>query len=569
MRRQKDARILGTSLLLVVTFPILALAQGRLPGAATTRNPNFPMQPIPSKASRITPPGYDKPLEFSARTELVIVPVTVSDKNGAHVSGLTQEDFTLSESGKPQPIAHVEEVRTSLRRLGRPSRPPGVFSNTLGADPTPRRLTIVVLDMINTPYLDQTRARDQLVRYLADNVDENSLLSLLTFSRRGVRVIHDFSTEPRVLIAALRRTAGQTHVSEGADSPTEPASGPVPAAIVPSPGSDPIAQASLLLQAFITEADEDVSHYQQSVSISLTLEALQHVAMAYAGVPGRKSLIWATGSFPFLIDSDTGFPQDSSPIAAYERTMQMLASANIAVYPVDVRGLMVNVAASHTSSLMTLETFASMTGGRAFYNRNDLTGSFREASGDSSAYYELSYYLDKSNTKAGWRKLNVKVRREDVRVRARSGFFVTPTTINPAYSKEMDLANALQSPMDYTALPLTVRWLEDKGKPGKKRKISFEIVLPAKTATIDDADGNRLSLEFAAVARNGAGETAANFSQTVQSRLNPQALEQIRDSGVTYSNALEFAPGEYVVRFVVRDNVSGRTGSVLAPLKVM
>src|SRR5262249_41196546 len=160
----------------------------------------------------------------------------------------------------------------------------------------------------------------------------------------------------------------------------------------------------------------------------------------------------------------------------------------------------------------------------------------------SAAYYMLGYYLDKKNTKSGWRKLKVRVARDDVRVRARTGFFVDQSMVDPSLTRELDLAVALLSPLDYTSVPMTVRWTEVKGSGGK-RKVGFEIVLPANVASIDESDGNRYSLEFLAQARTGNGEAAANVGQTIQGKLTPQQAEQIRGSGITYHYAIEVSPG--------------------------
>ena len=121
----------------------------------------------------------------------------------------------------------------------------------------------------------------------------------------------------------------------------------------------------------------------------------------------------------------------------------------------------------------TYETFASMTGGRPYYNSNDLVKGFRDAVRDSSEYYMLGYYLDHSDTKPGWRKLRVKVDREHAEVRARSGFFVTKTTVDPGTSRDIDVKLALESPMDYTALPVVVHWdtIEAAKEPGKKLEL--------------------------------------------------------------------------------------------------
>jgi hypothetical protein len=218
----------------------------------------------------------------------------------------------------------------------------------------------------------------------------------------------------------------------------------------------------------------------------------------------------------------------------------------------------------------TLQTFASMTGGRAYYNSNDLVRNFRDAVHDSAEYYMLGYYLDRSKTKSGWRKLAVKVKRDHVEVRARSGFFVTNTTIDPENSRNSDISSALQSPLDYTSLALVARW--DKVEPGKepgKKHVNYEMHLAGDPALINEADNNHVALEFVALVKTPEGKPIDHpAGQKVDAYLTPEKLSAIRQNGVGYRGALDLAPGEYTVRFVVRDNLSGRIGSVAAPLKV-
>ncbi len=208
-----------------------------------------------------------------------------------------------------------------------------------------------------------------------------------------------------------------------------------------------------------------------------------------------------------------------------------------------------------------------MTGGRAFYNTNDLTTSFKRAADDAANYYLLSYYLDTKNTKAGWRALKVKVRRPGTEVRARSGFFVTNATMNSTTSHQSDMAFALTSPFDSTGIPLTVRW-KTTSADGEKKKVQFGLHVAPEGVTIE-GERNLMDLEFAIIALTAKSGTAADtISQTLQGAAKPETLAKLRADGLAYSNALELPPGQYTVRFVVRDNPSGKIGSVSAPLTV-
>src|ERR1700733_2955209 len=118
-------------------------------------------------------------ITLTSRTGLILVPVVVSGKSNAHIPGLTKDDFEIQEDGKPKPVATLEEITTFAGRVNRSTPQPGVFSNALSGDSSPKRLTIFALDLVNTPFLDQTYAREQLIRYLAHRVSSQEPSALI------------------------------------------------------------------------------------------------------------------------------------------------------------------------------------------------------------------------------------------------------------------------------------------------------------------------------------------------------------------------------------------------------
>jgi VWFA-related protein len=529
---------------------------------------------------------------FTARTELVLIPTLVTDKSGNHITGLKKEDFRVLENGAEQKIATFEEVTSDTHRLSRP-RNPNEFSNSLASGPSARRMTLIVLDLINTPFLDQANARKDLLKYLTQSVDQREPTALYTLTRSGIHVIHDFATDPRVLVAALHRVKGDT--KQIVDSPEEVETVTGSASPDGSAGVDPSAvqTEAQRIQTMMEDSELNFQSFQQRLAITYTLQAMQQVALALAGYPGRKSLIWASGGFPFSVSDNTmqlapaGRDSLIDVLPMYERTWQLLNDAQIALYPVDVKGLQVSTTPSGTirnpgrnyarnmnwrrvDTQSTLETFASMTGGRAYYNSNDLAKGFRDAVHDSSEYYMLGYYLDRSKTKSGWRKLAVKVKRDHVDVRARSGFFVTNATVDPADTRTSDISSALQSPLDYTSLALVMHW--DKIEPSKesgKKHVNYRMHLAPDVALINNAESNHFVLDFVALAKTPEGKTVDHpVGQEIEAHLTPEKLAAFRQNGFAYNGALDLAPGEYTVRFVVRDDLNGHIGSVAAPLKV-
>ncbi len=542
--------------------------------------------------------------KFVAHSELVLIPAIVTDRSGNHIGGLKQEDFTVLENGSQRKIATFEEIVSVPHLISRPVTP-NEFSNSLAAGPSVGRITIIVLDFINTPFLDQAYARQELLSYLSQSLDPREPTGLYTLTRSGLHVIHDFTTDPSVLVAALQLVRGDANPpidsSEdvedltGSASPSgDSGSGSGGAASKEgTQGSKGSAQKEAhSLQSAMANSELNFQSFEQRMAITWTLDALQQIAQTLAGVPGRKSLLWAGGGFPFNVSSTmqlaaVGRDTLSDVLPLYERTWQLLNDAQVSLYPLDVKGLQVVTMPGgsirdpgngfnrnpHWKNLdvqASFEIFASMTGGRAYYGSNDLAKGFRDSVNDSADYYMLGYYLDRPNPKLGWRKLAVKVKRDHADVRARSGFFVTDATRDSDRTRVTDISSALQSPLDYTSLPLVARWdtTEPSKVPGKKH-VKYSMRLAPDAAVINESDGNHVVLDFVALAKTPEGKLAdPPKGQKVDIRLTPEKLAAIRRQGISYNDALDLPPGNYTVRFVVRDDLTGRVGSVAAPLKV-
>ena len=157
-------------------------------------------------------------IDLTSRSELVVVPVVVRDGSGAPVKGLKKSDFTVLENGKEQPISTFEEINTNAAPIKRQAMPADQFSNIYVGSSEPRRVTIMVLDSINTPILDQTTARAQLIKYLSKSLNSEDLVALMVMDRKGVHTIHDFSSDPAVLIAAVKRASSSAAAMTAADT---------------------------------------------------------------------------------------------------------------------------------------------------------------------------------------------------------------------------------------------------------------------------------------------------------------------------------------------------------------
>jgi VWFA-related protein len=527
-------------------------------------------------------------VEFHSQTVLIQVPVVVTDKSGNHVHGLNKEDFTILENGKPVTVAHFEELTASTTQLTSPAVRAGQFRNLTLNDPQPRNVVVIALDTVNTPFLDQAYGRRELVKFLARNMESGKVLALMLITSHGLKVVQGLTGDSTHLMQALNKVAGEISPIETMSSEAqESLTGGLPAMFGQAGDIDAADPVVGRFREFVRYGDAVEAQFVQPNAIETTMNAFLGIAWSLSGVPGRKSLIWATGGFPFAMDSPSTVPGGYLSVL-YERTMLALNEAQVSVYPVDIRGLanspsFINGSSSgmgsnaprqisnrmwlQQSKIDTLNDFADMTGGKAFYNTNDLAGSFKRAADDASSYYMLGYYLDTKNNKPGWRKLQVKVGKKDVELRARNGFFVTNATMNPLLSRDRDMANALHSPIEGTGVPMTVQWV-GLAPDGDRKKAVFSAHMPGGGLTFEGNGRSQLNFDFAALAydKDGkeAGQTARNYTPVV-----PDAqIASVRSNGMDFRNVLELAPGKYTVRFVVRDNVTGKVGSVTAPLTV-
>jgi VWFA-related protein len=540
------------------------------------------------------------------QTELVTVPVVVTDKAGKHVTGLKQSDFTLEENGHKRQVATFEEVvpTTSLYQL--PPQSPAQYTNFIPAGQGIHRISIIVLDLLNTPFARQTESRRQIIKFLADHLTSSGPTSLFVLTASGLHQVHSFTNDPAVLIAAMKKT--ETSLS----SQDQRASSAFVDPESHNPLSDPstlemaqanqgvasaAAEAQIMMELVAERADAVFNILQDRVITTTTLQALEQLAQAYSGIPGRKALIWTTGGLPFTLnDPDSITGMDISMRGDYDRAFQALNSAAISVYPIDANGLMTAdlsqrameaqrqppAGSTHamvglysmkspvdrvTNAQDSMRAFAKETGGKACMNNNDLASCFARAEDDASQYYLLGYYLTPEDRKPGWRSLKVRASAEHDELRAREGFFVGDTKLPKERSLRQQFDAASTSPLDYTGVPLGIKLREISGSPSTERKVAFSILIAPNGVFVDEAANNHIAIELDAVAQNSKNQFTRVFSKVLQANLKPESMPSIQKVGMAFSNEFTLPPGKYAtLRFILRDDATGKMGTVTAPL---
>jgi VWFA-related protein len=313
-------------------------------------------------------------------TRLVVVDVVAVDKRGRTVPDLIADSFTLFEDGRPQRLRvfgfQRSQAGASTARHSALSLPPNVFTNIPSYN-TNTALNVILLDSLNATVSNQVYAREQTLQYL-ETVPEGQPVAVYTLGSK-LRLAVDFTDDIHALKEAIKKARVQ-------ESP-----------FTAHPELDSSARRPGPIQQLLDVWARENFSFQTDLRVRYTLDALKALARTLSGYPGRKNLIWISETFPITIapDAGTGLPNFEAA-RSYEpdviRTTEALGDAQVAVYPVDARGLVVSSVydgasqrtppgttpkwwedgASVLASHDTMQELAQRTGGKAYYNRGDL-----------------------------------------------------------------------------------------------------------------------------------------------------------------------------------------------------
>jgi VWFA-related protein len=545
-------------------------------------------------------PGVPPP-SVRVSTRLVLVDVVAKDANGQHVTGLTAEDFTVLEDGKPQKVAifsfEQPPVAAKTAENSLPPLPENVTTNRPAYLTTSGTPTILLIDALNTPARDQARARLELLRYLAKQLRPGQPIAVYTLGR-SLQVLQDFTDDPRLLKAAVERFSPDDpmQLQIGDVSQRVPrSSGAAQGYRNPSPDPTNVLQR---IRLFYTEE----ANVALDARVGMTLSAFQEIARNVAGMPGRKSLIWVSGSFPIAtysqikdLENRSNNPSYVSVDRQYEdvlrRTASIMSDSQVAVYPVDAAGLLgslidqasqsgvndsgllkvgeafaedlraKNAAVENVQTSMTM--MAAETGGLVFINRNDLDNAVALSVADASAYYVLGYYPEGKNWDGKFHKIEVKVKRSGVDTRYRRGYYAAAPGENQKTTKirEGEIASAMQwnAPLA-TTITFDARVVSPA--PSAKMKVPVEFLVDSATVSAEDTPGGkRFSLQFHVAAYALEGKLAASRNQGWRATLKPADEQTIRQQGLPFRTELELAPGRYKFRLGVVDDLTGYIGT--------
>jgi VWFA-related protein len=504
---------------------------------------------------------------FSANSNLVIVDVVVRDKSGRPIEGLKPTDFAVLEDGKPQKIAVFE-----FQKLSNEPEPPAklALADQLKLPEAPKtaitaekpgqvqyhdkRLMVFYLDFSSMGISEQLRAQEAALDYAAKHITKDDLVAILLYTSQ-VQVLTDFTADRDVINSILKALPiGEMSEMAGLADTDD------------TNGEDTGA-------AFVADETEfNIFNTDQK------LAAIEQAARMLSPLPEKKALLYFSAGV-----NKTGIDNQ----AQLEATINAAVKANLAIYPIDARGLMADPPggdASHAASRgtgiyngsvynqqratindsqETLYTLAADTGGKAFFDSNDITAGIVQAQQQMRSYYLLGYYTTNPAQDGKYRKITVKLNNAmSAKLEHRKGYYASKVwgKLN-GQEKEQQLKEALSAGDPATDLPLALQVNYFRVAP-TSYFVPVSIKIPGSVVALAAKGGASVTqFDFAGQIQDEQHAVAGNVRDNITVRLDRDNAAKAGHQSFQYDAGFTLEPGKYRLKFVVRENVTGKLGT--------
>jgi VWFA-related protein len=505
---------------------------------------------------------------FRTNTNLVIVNVSVTDKSGKAIENLKKEQFTLLEDGKPQQIAVFDLQHLNgetLPALEAPAPPTLKTRPAVETKPAPteapkpvtpdqlkdRRLIAMFFDLSSMQPAEQIRAREAAVKFIDTQMTASDMVEIMTLTNE-LRVVQDFTNDRETLLSAIEAL----RVGDSSDL-----------AALSTTGADATDDSGEF-----TADDTEFNIFNTDRKLS----SLEDAARKLAPFPEKKALVYFSSGI-----GKTGV-ENQSQIRA---TVNAAVRANVAFYPIDARGLVamaptvdatqaspkgtglftgsaqLSARTSFHDSQDTIFTLAADTGGKALLDSNDLTLGIKAVQTDISSYYVLGYYSANPAQDGKYRHVTVKIAAlpESAKVDYRKGYYAAKVwgKMN-SNDRERQLEDALTLGDPFTDLPLALE--VDYFETGRDR---YFVPITARIAgsSLDLSSKSTTDLDFIGQIRDLHGKLLGGVRDEIKLKLNEENAAQLAQRHVEYDTGVTLPPGDYNLRFLARENQSGKMGT--------
>ena len=529
---------------------------------------------------------------FKSGINLIEVHAVVTDERGEFVRGLTRDDFEIFEAGRRQTPTVFDFV--DARLAGGASAVPAA-----AVDPDVRstrrfdgRLFVIVLDDLHTAALRSALVKRAARQFIERHIGDHDLAAVVyTSGRRDAA--QELTPSRRLLLGAVDRFQGQklpsitgerlaVHLN---DRDLERAA---------SSGSGDTSSNS----PNASERPDDPRDAERAMNARRALTSLKNVAEWMADVPGkRKALVLFSEGIEYDIYDVFNNRNATSIMTDARDAIASAQRANVTVYAVDPRGLTqladeaitiqslsddphVDYGTSrgfNNELLMAQESLISLaeeTGGIAIVRNNDIAGGLTRVERDTSRYYVLGYISDPAASPGKFRKIDVKVKRPGLKVRARRGY--VPADLKAA-TRQLEtrpgtspaLTAALTNPVPVADVPFRV-WAAPFKGGGKNASVAIAVEIDGPALNYRQQDDRFLEdLELSIVAADYDGKIRGSDRQTMNLKLKPETHQvMMAGGGVRMLSRIEVPPARYQLRVGVHESNGGSVGSVPIDLDV-
>lgn len=537
-------------------------------------------------AAQQAPPATPRPqvfqstkgvASFSAATTLVVEDVILKDKNGNPIEGLTAKDFIVTEDGKAQNLSFcefqkLEEIVAPEAEAPKPAITAPVtkeepkVKSVVASQISPekpgdikykdRRLLVLFFDMTSMPIQDQIRAQDAATKFVKTQMTTSDLAAIMTFSS-DVKVVEDFTDDRDLLQKDIKKII----IGEGQGFDV-------------STADDSTADTGAAFSA----DDSEFNIFNTDRQLS----ALETAAKMLGALNEKKALVYFASGISRTADNQ----------AQLSATINAAIRANVSFYPIDARGLVASAplgdatkgssggsamysgssARAATNNFQgqqeTLDTLAADTGGRALLDNNDLSMGIKQAQKDISSYYILGYYPTNDKLDGQFRRIKITLR-EPLGAKYgqpknyRQGYFAGKdfSKFNSS-DKERQLTQALLLGDPVTDIPIAMEI--DHFRLAKDRYfVPVTIKIPGSTLELAKARNGAEStkIDFIGEVKDSKGKVVENVRDYIPVTLKGEAAGQLAKKPLAYDMGFTLAPGTYSIKFLARENETGKMGT--------
>jgi VWFA-related protein len=514
-------------------------------------------------------PGSEETYTLSVRSQLVVEAVTVKDKQGNPVQGLTAGDFTITEDGVPQKIRFCEHQALPTTVTPLPKTPPSeedlkIYKRLTRTQITPevtenvkykdRRLLAMYFDMSAMRPADQLRALSAAEKFIRTQMTSVDLVAIMRYQGGSVDVLQDFSSDRNRLLSILQTLIvgeGQGNV----DSIEDASSADTGAAF----GQD----------------DSEFNVFNTDRQLS----ALETAARMLGELNEKKSLIYFASGLRL---------NGTNNQAQLHATVDAAIRAGVAFWPIDARGLVAEApmgdatqgspgnvgmysgaaAQANTQNFQqsqdTLFSLAGDTGGKALLDNNDLDRGILNAQQAISDYYILEYYTSNPALDGRFRRLKVTVDKPaDARLEFRQGYYAGKdfSRFNVA-DKERQLEDALmlEDPITELTIAMEINYFQLNRA---EYFVPIVVKIPGRELALAKRGGaERTLIDFVGEIKDVfGGNTVSNVRDNVNIKLSDSTAAELAHRPIEYDAGFTLLPGKYMIKFLARDDETGRIGT--------